>query len=201
MSQTALPNGEFLGGFLTDPAAVPEKVLLPHELAAVQEAYDKRIQDFGKVIQEKISVTGGDDWHDGAFRATDAQANILSESVSAMAPYLEAQVVDYPAADEPRVTLGSRVVVKQNGFAFPVDVIGYRAAYPSEVVDPVSGEEVTGTSVESPLGRAIMGKLLGDETSYQNGERTMRVVVTGLSQTAIREYFRGAEARQTEAAS
>lgn len=188
-----IPNETFLRDFLGDNPPT-EKVLLPHESALVDEAYRNRMVEFDQVVQDKISVTGGDDWHDGAFRATDALANILSESAAAIMPFLRAQVVDYPSSDETRVTLGSRVTVEQKGVRFPLDIVGYRTAYPREVIDPASDEEVTATNIESPLGRAVMGHMVGETVSYLSGDKELSAKLVGLSQTAIREYFIQGEA-------
>jgi transcription elongation GreA/GreB family factor len=172
-----------------DANEAPELVLLPHEVTAVQEALARHEANFQEVIREKVSVTGGDDWHDGAFRATDNQANIISESMAAIATYQHASVVDYPDEDSPRISLGSRVYVRQQSFVYPIDIVGFRGAYPSEVIDPVTEEEVDAMTPNSPLARAVLGKIVGDVASFRSGERRLEVQVERIDQTAVRKLF------------
>ena len=174
---------------LNQPSMAPERVLLPHEQTSVDAVYNKRVEEFDKIIEEKVSVSGGDDWHDGAFRATDNAAKIVTEGMATISPYLHAPVVEYPDESETRVTLGSRAAIHQNGYAFPVDVIGFRSAYPDNVIDPESNEEVTGTTPDSPLGKAILGQEVGAEVSYRNGERTFTARIERINQSSVREYF------------
>lgn len=189
MKHPELSNGEYLEAVLTNRANAPQYVLLPHEQAGVDKAHQDKLTAFGKIIEEKINVTGGDDWHDGAFRATDNEAKIISKSMAAISPYLGAVVVSYPEASEARATLGSRATITQNGFTFPVDIVGFRTAYPADVIDPDSQEEVTAVSPESPLGQALIGRVKGDEASYMNGDRSLKVTIDRINQTAVREYF------------
>lgn len=184
-----LTNSDYLTTAMNNPAELPSHVLLPHEQTGLDEAYAKRVKEFDSIVEQKVSVSGGDDWHDGAFRATDNAAKIVTESIAAISPYLTAPVVDYPHDDESRITLGSRVTIKQNDYSFLVDIIGFRALYTNEVKDLDTGEEVTPTTPDSPLGKAIIGKTVGDEASYQNGERGFKVSIERISQSAVREYF------------
>lgn len=170
----------------------PAYVLLPHESLAVERMQQNIADGMAKIVKAKIEVTGGDDWHDGAFRATDNEAKVMAERNAGIAPFLGATVVSYPETTETRVTLGSRTFIKQNGFEFPVDVVGFRKGYPNDVIDESSDEEVTGVSPESPLGQAILGKSIGDETTYKNGERTMKVSIARIDQTAVKQYFMAA---------
>lgn len=189
MKNQNLSSAEYLDLFTRKDGQTPEYVLLPHEEEAVQTAYQKQVDAYKKIIDEKISVTGGDDWHDGAFRATDNEAKIVVANTATIAPFLGAIVVSYPDSQETRVALGSRAFLSQNGFSFPVDVVGFRKTYPDGVIDPETGEEVTGVSPESPLGSAILGKEVGDELSYQNGERRMNVIINRINQAAVKAYF------------
>ncbi len=185
--QGPLTGGTYLDMVLSGQA--PEYVLLPHEQAAVHGEYERKVASFQKIVEAKISVTGGDDWHDGAFRATDNEARILTESMATIAPFLGATVVGYPDTIERRVALGSRVMVRQGRAAFPIDVVGFRTAYPDNVIDEVTGEEVMAASPDSPIGTAILGRHVGDEISYSNGSRMLHATIGSLSQVAVCEYF------------
>lgn len=185
--QEPLTGGTYLDMVLSGQA--PEYVLLPHEQVAVHGEYERKVASFQKIVEAKISVTGGDDWHDGAFRATDNEARILTESMATIAPFLGATVVGYPDTNERRVALGSRVTVRQGRAAFPIDVVGFRIAYPDNIIDDVTGEEVMAVSPDSPIGAAILGRQVGDEISYNNGSHMLRATIGSLSQVAVCEYF------------
>ena len=118
--------------------------------------------------------------------------------MAAIAPFLGAPIVEYPDTDEPKVTLGSRVNVKQGRVSFLVDIVGFRAAYPNNVIDEDTGEEVMAVSPDSPIGAAILGKLVGEEASYVGGNSTLKAVIETLSQVAVREYFKDSSKLATE---
>jgi transcription elongation GreA/GreB family factor len=164
-------------------------VLLPHEGDLVDEAEQRQRTAFDDIIEEKKSVTGGDDWHDGAFRETDRQAIIVDLNMRAIAPYIGAAVVMYPEPNEERATLGSRVEVEQNGYPFKVDIIGFRAGYPTDMKDPDTKEDIDGTSPQMPLGGALMGKRAGEAVSFNHDGRVIEMSVRGVDQQAIREFF------------
>lgn len=178
-----LANSDYLTMFLAGNA--PEHVLLPHETVAVEQVLEGHAANFQRIIEEKVSVTGGDDWHDGAFRATDNEANIVTGNIAAVAPYRSAQVVDYPSPHESRVSLGSRVIVSQKSYRFPIDVIGFRQAYPDETIDEVTGESVDAVTPNSPLGKAVIGRQPGDMVTYKSGDRTLEVRIEQINQSIL----------------
>lgn len=190
MQNTFLSPEEFLNLVLSKKNSPDDRYLLPHEKQAVEAAYDDQASAYQKIVDAKVSVSGGDDWHDGAFRATDNEAKIISARSAAIAPFLGAVAVAYPDESETRVTLGSRTTINQNGYSFPVDLVGFRNAYPREVIEQESSEEVTAVSPESPLGGAILGKEVGQEAEYVNNGRRMKVVIERINQTAVREFFK-----------
>lgn len=185
MTERTIDNSKYLDSLLDGSPDAPEYVLLPYEKDAVAAARLKHEEEFQRIIEEKISVTGGDDWHDGAFRATDNEAKIVSSRVAALAPLLGATVVSYPHENETRVTLGSRVFVRQRGLSFPVDIVGYRGGYPDGVIEPSTNEEMVAVSPDSPLGKALMGHRTGEEIIYQNGSSKFSATIEGLSQNAL----------------
>lgn len=189
MQRMELSNSEYLDLAMSAEKTSPPYVLLPHEQIAVDTAHQAGIDAFGGIIKDKVSVSGGDDWHDGAFRATDSAANIVSRTLSSIAPFKEAALVEYPDSDEERVTLGSRVSLTQNGFTELVDVVGFRKGYPKNVIDPNTNDEVSGISPESPMGYALLGKIAGSEVAYQGEGRSMLVTINRVDQTAVSEYF------------
>jgi len=189
MSQVRLSNADFLNTVLGDKGQLPDYLLLPHEQAQVRAAHNENVTEFQKIVESKVSVTGGDDWHDGAFRTTDNEARVAAERNAAIAPFLGAVIVEYPLPQEVRVTIGSRVFVEQKSYTFPVDIVGFRQGYPSGVVDKETGEEIIGISPDSPLGQAILGKETGESTEYRNGERIFQAIIARIDQEAVRSQF------------
>lgn len=189
MSHGQISNSEFLEMFIGRSERLPSHVLLPHEGRAVDNAVAAQDRAYNQILEEKIAVTGGDDWHDGAFRETDREANTISRQMSAIAPFIGALIVDYPHENEFRVTLGSRIAVTQNGYTFPVDIVGFRAGYPENIKVPEYDDELIGMSPDSPLAQTILGKEAGFETTFYNGDKEMYVVINKIDQIAIRDYF------------
>jgi transcription elongation GreA/GreB family factor len=184
-------NSEFLEMVLNPEMELPSHVLLPHEQTSVQLAYNQNVETFQRIVQSKVDVTGGDDWHDGAFRVTDNEAKIAAERNAVLAPFLGALVVGYPKISENRVTLGSRATLLQNGYEFPIDLVGFRGGYPEGVIDARSQEEVSGVSPESPLGKVILGKMLDEEIRYKNGNRIFTAKIKFIDQEAVKLHFEG----------
>lgn len=79
MSTRRLSNKDYLELYLAGSSDSVGKVLLPHESEAVEKAVEKQRNAYNEVIEQKKSVSGGDDWHDGAFIATDNEAKIIGQ--------------------------------------------------------------------------------------------------------------------------
>jgi transcription elongation GreA/GreB family factor len=182
-------NSEYLDGFLAEPDSVPKRVLLPHESAAVEAAMEALRKAEVKNVEEKMKVSGGDDWHDGAFRATDNEARVISERKQAIAPFIGAAIIAYPEESETRVTLGSRVRITQAGSTFPVDIVGFIGGYPEGIIDAETNEEIAGMSPESLLAKAVIGKRAGDTSSFRNGDQVTELIIGTIDQSAIWRQF------------
>jgi len=189
MTNHEMTNQEYLKFYLTKSEELPDRILLPHERLAVENAINKQREAFEVVIEQKIEVTGGDDWHDGAFRATDNEAKIIGQQMSAISLYIGATAIGYPNLDETRVTLGSRVAINQDGFLFPIDIVGFRAGYPSNVMSDEYDDEVTGVSPDSPLAQLIMGQEVGFKGTFTNHYQDLAVEVQTIDQRAVMDYF------------
>jgi transcription elongation GreA/GreB family factor len=189
MSRSAIGNNDFLERYLAHDPDLPNAVLLPHEADSVNEAVERQRKAFDTVVEQKVEVTGGDDWHDGAFRATDNEARIISQQMSSIAPFIGAMVVEYPELSEQRATLGSRLTIVQNNFTYPVDIVGFRAGYPEDVTDDETGEDVVGMSPESPLARLLIGGEVDNEFTFNSDGRAMPVKILRVDQLAVKQYF------------
>ena len=189
MSTRRLSNKDYLELYLAGSSDSVGKVLLPHESEAVEKAVEKQRNAYNEVIEQKKSVSGGDDWHDGAFVATDNEAKIIGQQMSAISPYIGAVVVDYPDTEETRASIGSRVLVNQDGYSFPVDVVGFKPGYPEGVTSEEFEDEVTGISPDSPLAGSILGKKVGFEGAFHNAGSDIKVKIERIDQSAIKQYF------------
>ncbi len=189
MKPRILSNKEYLDLYLAGDIDSVGKVLLPHESEAVEKAIEKQRNAYNEVIEQKKSVSGGDDWHDGAFIATDNEAKIIGQQMSAISPYVGAVVIEYPDPGEPRATIGSRVLVNQGGYSFPVDVVGFRSGYPEGVTSEGFEDEVMGISPDSPLARTMLGQTVGFEGMLHNAGSDIRVKIERIDQSAVKQYF------------
>lgn len=185
MNREQISNSTYLQKILRNEVDVPRHVLLPYEEQAVAVAKKRLENEYKRIVEAKVSVSGGDDWHDGAFRVTDNEAKVVTAQLETLAPLLGAIVVEYPDAAETRATLGSRITLSQNNVSFPIDIVGFRSGYPEGLVDPETQEEVTAVSPESPLGVALIGNTVGEEVSYTNGSRKFSVRIEAIDQTAL----------------
>lgn len=199
MSDILLGNAEYLKAFLGGTHETDVPSVLPHEIAAAQAKFAQGSRDFQTIVDHKRDVTGGDDWHDGAFRATDSEARVVSERMEAVAQFLGAVVVDYPDESEERATLGSRVTIKNGTVVYPVDIIGFRSGYPDDVVDPVTEEVVSAVTVDSPIGKVLLGESVGASVTYSQGSRKSSVEIVSIDQHSVREYFEQPAAEQAQA--
>lgn len=180
MSQR-ITNAEFLQRYESEDFG---GVILPQE----KDLIEKRLADLDasqrRVVQEKIDVTGGDDWHDGAFRATDNEAKILSDQASKLGAYLRSTIIEYPDENETRATLGSRVTVNQAGDTYDVEIVGVPLLHETAVTD-----DVMACSIESPLARSIIGKQVGHTAVFNVGDRRQQVEVVSVDQTAMQRFL------------
>jgi transcription elongation GreA/GreB family factor len=179
MSQR-ISNAEFLQRYESEDFG---RVILPQE----KDLIEKRLADLDasqkRVIQEKKDVAGGDDWHDGAFRATDNEANVLFDQASKLGAYLRSTIIEYPDEDETRATLGSRVTVSQSGDTYDVEIVGVPLLH-----ETVTSDDVMACSIESPLARSIIGKQVGYTAIFNVGDRRQQAEVVSIDQTAMRRF-------------
>lgn len=115
---------------------------------------------FQRLIAEKVVVAGqsGDDWHDGAFRATDAEAGNLAKQQDMLIRAQALPVVASPTPEMTSVSLGSRAFIEQDGkFQYMVDIVGLSILH--NYADDT--DELELASLSSPLGKALIGTEAG----------------------------------------
>ncbi len=170
-----LPNPEFLAGWQSGKI---QNAILEIELALIDARLRTIQHAFAHLIDEKIKVTGGDDWHDGAFRATDAAANHLSEQQRPLVlAKTEWPQVEMPEASSAIASIGSRVEIIQNDrFSYVVDLVGMVVLH-----DYGNDDDLMVTSINSPLGKALVGQNTGTDFSTVLGEHTHQLRILGTS--------------------
>lgn len=181
-------NIEYLNIFKT-----PEEIkypVLPHEHDLIEHALQIIRTDYRKNLDEKMEVAGGaDDWHDGAFITTDEQAKRIAQQARELSVFNGAPEVDYPEKSLDVVTLGSRVVVNQDGYRFPLDIVGFRIGHPTDLIDITTEEEVEPISPEAPMARSIIGLSIGDIAKIELHGQLRIIEILNIDQDAIRMHF------------
>jgi transcription elongation GreA/GreB family factor len=174
------PNQEFL-----EMSSQIEDAILPHEgmlARAALAGLDERQQ---ALVEEKIAVTGGDDWHDGAFRETDKAAIIIGTQASELGAILRAQVFAYPEETEDRVTLGSTVRVSQKGSEYEVQLVGAVGVY-----DKTAEAAFDRVSIKTPIAIALLGRKAGETAMLYVGGRESKLEVLEVDQTILADEYR-----------
>jgi transcription elongation GreA/GreB family factor len=155
-------NADFLKQWHESPS---EDALLPNEVHLIHEQLSGLQDRMDYLIEEKRQVSGGDDWHDGAFRATDNEADQVATRQKLLHRALNWQIVEMPDSDIQVATLGSRVTVRQNSnFTYLLDIVGL-----SIVHEHGDDDELIVSSLSSPLGKVVMGKAVGANFQAQLG--------------------------------
>jgi len=179
---------EYLEVFGTE--SEPHNPILPHEHNLIEHALKLVMLDYEKNLDQKIEVSGGaDDWHDGAFITTDEQAKRIAQQARELSQFSDAAEVDYPDTSSDLVGLGSRVVVCQNGYTFPLDIIGFRIGHPTDLIEEATGEHTEALSPEAPLARSIIGLAVGATTKIDLHEVSREIAIVSVDQSAIQQHF------------
>jgi transcription elongation GreA/GreB family factor len=159
----------------------------PFDAILVDEAtvIDKRILEidarFKDIVNQKKQVTGGDDWHDGAFRATDSAANTLAVQRQELSEMLNLAKVFKPEFEaQPIVSLGSRALISYGGGTpLCLDIMG------TNLVDTPEGVNLA--TLRSPIGMQIIGKGVGEVITsiIGNQEKIIEILSSEPNPTLI----------------
>lgn len=177
----AISNKEFVDTFVSGGF---EKAILPQEVLLIEKRLGELARQQAHLVKEKTEVTGGDDWHDGAFRATDNEAKILAEQAGNLSSQLKSTVVEHPEPTEERVTLGSRVTLDQSGDTYDVEIVGVTTLH--EVED---GEDVLPCSIESPIARGVIGKKMGEIAIVNIGGHRQEIRIVKVDQDSMQRFL------------
>ncbi len=166
--------------------------VLPHEVNVIQLLQEGQDAEYKQLVAQMNAVEGDGDMRDNPHRTTNNEVSRINEAVESLAKFKMTTVVDYPKATEQRTTIGSRVRLahKSDGEESMLDIVGFRLGYPRGVIDPLSSEEVTALSLESPVSQAILGYEAGIERSFQTTSGATEIVrIISVDQLAVAEQF------------
>lgn len=174
MEQEVLSNESFLQGWLATKVAggiLPNEIDLILNKLAFLEAEFQNLIDVKKATAEQ----SGDNWHDGAFRATDEAALNVTQRAGELRRLLKLPVVEYPEQAQTTASLGSLVRVRQGSVEFDVRICGTPSLY-----DEDDGIEFC--SLESPLGQALIGRAAGDTGRLVLANETRELLILAVMQ-------------------
>lgn len=169
-----MPNGLFLEGWI---AGRFDGGLLANERPLVEDRLGELQHNLEDLAAQKrtVSEQSGDDWHDGAFRATDSAAAALGERYQSLREAQKWPVVSPPELTEQRVSLGSTVEVRiGNAASFFCSVVGLKLLYE----DNTRTEYAT---LRSALGKAIVGQTAGSVIRAQIGGTSRQIKILDIA--------------------
>lgn len=152
----------------------PTEAILTYEVGLLEAQLADMEKSYNYIIAEKQAVTGADDWHDGAFRATDLAASSLVNRHGDILHLLELPRVKLPEKLSTTVSIGSRAYISQNKTQpYYLDIIGAKRLYPD------SDDDIEIATPLSPLGRMLIGHKIGETiigTLLGNREHTINIL-------------------------
>jgi len=161
--------------------------ILPHELKRVKGILgdtEKELKALGDLRFEAMHQSS-ETWHDNApAEAIQHSSEVPRRKRERLTNILKSQfVLEYPSADTPFVTIGSRALIKLGTGdvePFTIDIVGVQSETPSENPDM----EVS--TYKAPLAQAIIGRVVGDKPTAIIGDRELEVEIISIDQEAQR---------------
>ena len=125
-------------------------------------------------------------WHDNApADAVNAEGTIVASRAQSIIDALRgALICEYPAGDETTITLGSLVGLRfGNSDELEYYLLtGFSRMAPT-FTDGVKTPETFGVAtVQSPMGKELLGRKVGDQASYSVNDRQIKFLVGSLVQ-------------------
>lgn len=168
--------------------------LLPHERRWVQALLPEAVRvafEAQQSVGEANAASGGD-WafDDPATQAAGHEAVLTDKNKKDLLALMMRGETDYPDADDPRVCIGSRALLRMDKPLdhLLIDIAGARV--PGLPEDEV--HDVGRVTVESPLGAAAYGHVIGDHIAWEGPRgRRLGATVLSISQTAQKEFYDG----------
>lgn len=170
-------NRDFLERF--EPGS-NQTFILGSEATLIDMRLAKLAEEQQAIIDEKreIASQSGDNWHDGAFNATDNAAKVISDQASKLIKAREGLVVEAPTIEDPLVTLGSTVTVQQGHDQYDLVIVGLSSLFEDDT-------EHEYCSLASPIAQALIGSPVGATVTVNLGARQQILTISGINQTKI----------------
>lgn len=146
---------------------------------------DARLSQLGAeqqaIIEEKriVAEQSGDNWHDGAFIATDNAALAVSEQAMNLVRARDGIVVEPPDLDSESVSLGSAVGVRQGSDRYTLVIVGIATLFP-----PSNDHEYC--SLASPIAQELIGGRIGSIVKVDLESRQSILEILSIDQSKIR---------------
>ena len=143
-------------------ATVDFSAILTSEVSLLAKCLESLHVQQRALISDKALVAeqSGDNWHDGAFNATDSAARTVSAQAEHLHKLLKLPRLTPPDPREPRVTVGSLVTFTQGSQVSKLLLVGSVNIYVDDL-----GHNLC--SVGSPISQALIGLISGDTSSFR----------------------------------
>lgn len=170
-----ISNHAFLAKF--EPGS-NQSFILGSEAALIDLRLAQLVMEQQAIIDEKreIASQSGDNWHDGAFNATDNAAKVISDQASKLIKARDGLVVEEPAAEDQLVTLGSTVTVSQGRDRYKLVIVGLSSLFEND-------DEHEYCSLASPIAQALIGTEVGATVTVNLGARQQILTISSIDQT------------------
>ncbi len=180
MSET-ISNRAFLEQF--DPGS-NQSFILRSEATLIDLRLAQLVEEQQAIIDEKreIASQSGDNWHDGAFNATDNAAKVISDQASKLIKARDGLVVEEPADGDQLVTLGSTVTVSQDNDSYELVIVGLSSLFAND-------NTYEYCSLASPIAQALLGKQVGATVIVNLGSRQQVLSISEINQTKIQRLI------------
>lgn len=133
-----------------------------------------------EVIEEKrrVAEQSGDNWHDGAFNATDNAAKVITDQATTLFRARNGILVEVPEVGSDLVSLGSVVRVRQNGAEYLMGIVGLALLFQST-------DDLEFCSIKSPMALALLRHKAGDQVVARIGGREQKIEILAVEQTML----------------
>lgn len=178
----AIPNHVFLERYIPES---PESYLLEIESPLVDVKLSQLESAQREVIEEKrrVAEQSGDNWHDGAFNATDNAAKVISDQASTLFRARNGNLVELPNAGAETVSLGSVVRIRQHGSEYQMGIVGLALLFHP-------ADDLEFCSVNSPMAQALIRHKAGDTIVARIGGREQKLEILAVDQTQMEGIIR-----------
>lgn len=172
-----IPNRDFLQRY--EPGS-NQSFILESEATLIDLRLVQLVKEQQAIIDEKreIASQSGDNWHDGAFNATDNAAKVISDQASKLMKAREGHVVEAPTEEDSVVTLGSTVSVTQGRDQYELVIVGLSSLFEND-------HEHEYCSLASPIAQALIGNPVGATVTVNLGTRQQILTIQGIDQTKL----------------